>query len=98
MVNNLNETVIVMGAWYVPAKRKDLSIAKDTLGASLISDDVWTFVARSTNSAQVSIPTNGGPYRLVLQCMPDSRSPWRNPATLRHRIANVVYPWFHPSQ
>ena len=98
IVNNLNETVIVMGAWYVPAKRKDLSIAKDTLCASLISDDVWTFAARSTNSAQVSIPTNRGPYRLVLQCIPDSRSPWRNPGTLRHRIANVVYPWFHPSQ
>jgi hypothetical protein len=24
IVNNLSETVIVMGAWYVPTKRKDL--------------------------------------------------------------------------
>ena len=97
VVNNLNEPVFVMGAWYVPAKRKDLSIAKDTPGA-LISDDVRQFTARSTNIAEVSIPTNGGPYKLVLQCIPDSRSPWRNQGTLRYRIADLVYPRFHPSQ
>ena len=97
IVNNLNEAVIVMGAWYVPANRKDLSIANDTPYAS-ISEDVWTFAARSTNTAQVSIPTNKGPYRLVLQCMPDSRSPRRNQGNLRDRIVSMVYPWLHPSQ
>lgn len=60
VVNNLNETVTVMSGWYVPAKRKDLSIGRDTLCA-LRSDEMWKFSARRTNIAQVSIPTHWGP-------------------------------------
>ena len=58
----------------------------------------WRFPAHSTNIVQVHIPTNGGPYRLVFQCVADSKDPQRMQSTLRYRILNSVYPWFHPSQ
>jgi hypothetical protein len=90
VANNLNETVIIMGAWYVPAKREDLSMAMDTPCASIF-DNVSKCAARSTNIVRVSIPTTGGPYRLALQCMPDSKDPWRNQGTLRYRIADLVF-------
>jgi hypothetical protein len=97
VVNNLNETVVIMHAWYVPANRKDFSLGKDTPSA-LISDKMWEVGARSTNTAPISIPAHGGPYRLAVQCIPDSRSPWRNEGRLRSRFANLVFPWLHPSQ
>ena len=89
VVNNLNETVVINGGWYVPAKRKDLSQGHDTPSASLSQ---WNFTARSTNIAQVAIPTNGGSYRLVLWTIPESRSPWRKPAPLPVRIYFFLYP------
>ena len=97
LVNNLKETLVVMGGWYVPAKRKDLSISKDT-PLACIDGNAWQFTSRSTNFVQVHIPTNGGPYRLVFQCVPDSKSPWRNEGTLRYRIVNWVSARLHPSQ
>jgi hypothetical protein len=97
LVNNLNETVTVMGAWYVPAKRNDLSISSDTPCAS-IDGDMSRIRVRSTNIAQVFIPTNGGPYRLVCQCIAESRDPLRSQGTLRYRLISMVSPWLHPSQ
>jgi len=97
LVNNLKETVVVMGGWYVPAKRKDLSISKET-PLAYIDGEPFRFTAQSTNTAQVHIPTNGGAYRLVFQCVPDSKDPPRMQGTLRYRILNSVYPWLHPSQ
>ena len=97
LVNNMNEPVTVMGAWYVPAKRNDLSVSLDTPIAS-IDGDMSKLAAQSTNIALVSIPTNGGTYKLALQYVPDSRSPWQNYGSLQSRSANLVFPWLHPSQ
>jgi hypothetical protein len=97
LVNPLNEKVTVMGAWYVPAKRKDQSIANDTPLVS-IDGDMSRLAAGSTNIVQVSIPTNGGPYRLVCQCVRESKDPSRSQGTLRYRTIFFISPWLHPSQ
>ena len=97
LVNNLNETVDVMGGWYVPAKRTDLSMSAETPVASIYGD-VSKLAARTTNIVQVSVPTNRGPYRLVFQCVPERTSPQRMEGTLRYRILWKVSPWLHPSQ
>ena len=77
MVNTQDEAVVVMGGWYVPAERNDLSASMDTPVASIYGDEMPVLSARSTNIVQVSMPTNGGPYKLVFQCVPDRRAPWR---------------------
>ena len=97
LVNNLKEPVFVMGGWYVPAKQKDLSISKNT-PLAWIDGEAYQFAARSTNIVQVHTPTNGGPYRLVCRCVPESKEPSRNQRTLRYRTLFFVSPWLHPSQ
>lgn len=97
LVNNLNETVIVMGAWYVPAKRNDLCVSKDT-PAAFIYGDVSKLGARSTNVVQVSLPKNEGPYRLVFQCVPESTNPQRMQGSVRYWIVWRIWRWLHPSQ
>lgn len=97
LVNALNETVEVMGAWYVPAKRNDLSVSAETPAASIYGD-VRDLAARTTNIVRVSVPTNGGPYRLVFQCVPERTSPQRMEGTLRYRILWKFASWLHPSQ
>jgi len=99
VVNYQNEPVIVMGGWYVPSTRDDLSLSWDTPLASICADNSrLTFTARSTNITQVSMPTNGGPYKLVFQCVPDSQDPFRTQGTLRHRMASLASSRLHPSQ
>jgi hypothetical protein len=99
VVNHQTEGVIVMGGWYVPAKREDLSLSRDTPIASLCDEmQGFKFTARSTNLVKVSMPTNGGPYKLVLQCAPESQDPWLTEPTLRHRMALWADSWVHPSQ
>jgi hypothetical protein len=98
LVNTRSETIDIMIGWYVPAKGNDLALSKDTPIASIYGRMPQLLSARSTNVVQVSIPTNGGPYKLVLQCMPDRTIPWRHQDSLRYRIAELVFPWVHPSQ
>ncbi len=97
LVNDLHEPVDIMGGWYVPANRNDLSISAETPVATIYGD-VCRLTARTTNMVQVSVPTNGGPYRLVFQCVPERTSPQRAEGTLRYRILRKVSPWLHPSQ
>ena len=97
LVNTLNETVEVMGAWYVPAERSDLSVSKETPAASIYGD-VRDLAARTIKIVQVSVPTNGGPYRLVFQCVPERTSPHRMEGTLRYRILWKFAQWHQPSQ
>jgi hypothetical protein len=96
LVNNLNEPVTTGGGWYIPATRKDLNTQKGDWGAA-IHGGLHTFTARTTNIVQVWIPTNGGPYRLVLQCLPTSKSTPQFYRSARFRVANFVSPWLHPS-
>ena len=86
-----------MGGWYVPAKRNVLGVSKDTPIASIYGE-MPKLIARSTNIVQVSMPTNGGPYKLALQCVPDRTAPWRIQGDLRYRIIWLVSPWLHPSR
>jgi hypothetical protein len=99
VVNDQSEPVILMAGWYVPATRDDLSLVRDTPLASICGDTSrLTFTAQSTNIIRVSMPTNGGPYKLVFQCVPDSLDPSRTPWTLRHRMVDLAISRFHPSQ
>jgi hypothetical protein len=97
LVNNLNERVTVMGGWYVPLRRTDLSLSKDTPLAPL-NGNAAELPARSTNIRQLPIPTNGGPYRLVFQCMPESKDPARIAGTRRFRLLSLISPWLSQSQ
>lgn len=97
MVNMEDEDVFVMGGWYVPAKRDDLSASWDTPIASIYRDEP-VLSARSTNIVRVSMPTNGGVYRLVFQCVPAHTIPWPNQGSLRYRVMERVSPWLNPSQ
>ena len=49
------------------------------------------------NTVQAWCPTNGGPYRFVLNCMPASKSTTNFTSSARVRIASSVSRWLHPS-
>jgi|GEM_PF-2602605 hypothetical protein len=51
---------------------------------------VHTFAPGSTNRLTIWIPTNGGSYRLVLQCNPDLPNGTARPAQWRWRLAQVM--------
>src|SRR5215471_6453226 len=72
IVNRLNEPVTIGGGWYIPAARKGLNSEKGDRVATIYGS-LRTVSARTTNIVQVWIPTNGGPYRLVLFVHPASK-------------------------
>ena len=95
LVNQLNETISSSGGHYKPAKRSGLNAEKGDWGAMILG--VHQFAAATTNILQVWSPTNGGQYKLVLQCLPASKSTPQFYGSARFRIASFLSPWVHPS-
>jgi hypothetical protein len=95
LANQLNETISSSGGHYKPAKRSGLNAEKGDWGAMILG--VHQFAAATTNMLQVWSPTNGGQYKLVLQCLPASKSTPQFYGSARFRIASFLSPWVHPS-
>lgn len=95
LVNPLDETVSSSGGNYKPAKRSGLNAEIGDWGATIPGGH--QFAAGTTNIFQVWMPTNGGPYKLVLQCMPASRTTPQFYRSARFRFFNFLSRWFRPS-
>jgi hypothetical protein len=95
VVNDLGETVQSGFGHYKPATRNGLSAEKGDWGAPL--GNMQTFPAHSTNTVQVWSPTNGGPYKLVLYCVPVSKTTPQFQRSVRFRMANFISRLVHPS-
>jgi hypothetical protein len=96
IVNHLNEPVTIGGGWYIPAARKGLNAEKGD-GVATIYGGLRSVSARTTNIVHVWIPTNGGPYRLVLFLHPDSKETPQFYRSVRVRVGSFVLPWLDPS-
>jgi hypothetical protein len=72
-----------------------LNPEKGDWGANIL--DLHQFPAHSTNIIQVWSPTNGGPYKLVLYCLPASKNTPQFYGSARVRIASFISPWVNPS-
>jgi hypothetical protein len=96
IVNHLNEPVTIGGGWLIPATRKSLNVEKGDSSATIYGG-LRTVSARTTNIVHVWIPTNGGPYRLVLFLHPASKETPQFYRSVRVRVANLVLPWLDPS-
>src|SRR4051812_1878618 len=97
VINHLNEPMDLMGAWYVPAGRTDLSMNTRTPIASIYPDGP-TVQARTTNYVRVSLPTNSGSYKLVFQCVPERMRPSRIQNSLRYKVVWPLDRHLHFSQ
>jgi len=95
LVNALNELVNSSGGHYKPANRRGLNAQKGDWGANVL--DGHKFAAHSTNIIHVWSPTNGGPYRLVLYCLPASKSTPQFLGSARVRFVSFISPWVNPS-
>lgn len=87
LVNCLNEPVSTSGGHYKPAKQIGMDPQKGAWGAPL---SPTLFNAGTTNTLEVWMPTNGGPYRLVLQCLPRSKGTPQFYRSARFRIINFI--------
>ena len=95
LVNRLNETVSSSGGWYKRASRSGLNAELGDWRAPLRG--VHQFAAGTTNILQIWFPTNGGPYKLVLQCLPASKTTPQFYSSARWRVVHVLSRWVHPS-
>src|SRR6476620_10104654 len=84
LVNQLNETVGARYGHYKPAKRSGLNAEPGDPGANILG--AHQFAARTTNIVKVWSPAKGGPYKLVLRCVPAKTTPQFYRST-RNRIA-----------
>jgi hypothetical protein len=85
--NNLDEPIATSGGFYQRAGDRGAEPRIGDYGASLggvrrFKPGVGTF--------QAWIPTNGGPYRLVLYCVPDSKATRQHRNSLRMRMLGLV--------
>lgn len=70
--NDLNEPVTTEWGFY---QRKSESGVEPQMGnyGVQMTDTLRDFPGGASNTFQIYIPTNGGPYRLVLSCLPNSK-------------------------
>jgi hypothetical protein len=94
-VNHLKESVSCSGGHYKPALRAGLNGEVGDWGATIL--DSRQFPATTTNIIHLWIPTNGGPFRLVLQCVPASKATPAFYGSLRARFASFISPFVKPS-
>lgn len=90
LVNHLNESLSSSAGHYKPASRSGLSDRGTTFRGG-------QFSAATTNIIQMWIPTNGGPYKLVLYCLPASKTTPAFYRSARVRIVTFLSPWVQPS-
>jgi hypothetical protein len=95
LVNQLPETVVQSIGHYKPANRSGFNTEVGDLGARIFG--AHQFAAGTTNILKVSLPTNRGPFKLVLMCFPASKATPQFNRSVRSRIAALVSPWVHPS-
>ena len=92
VVNRLNEKVTCGAGHFHPAKRKGLEPVIGDWGALPIGGTA-SFPPESTNTIEVRTPTNGGPYQLVLYCLPASKQTLKYYSSPRARIASFFSTW-----
>jgi hypothetical protein len=102
LVNQMDETVTCSAGRYQQSPHDGFSPKKGDYGAEIIDYGAQnllrkTFVAHTTSLFQVWSPTNGGPYRFVVLCLPASRMTAQYYASVRFRVANFVSRWVHSS-
>jgi hypothetical protein len=93
-VNQLTQTVSTSGGHYKPALRGGFNPEKGDWGATL---GVQQFAPGTTNVLQLWVPTNGGPYKLVFQCLPTSKTTQNSFSIVQARIASLLSSLVHPS-
>lgn len=95
LVNHLNESVSADYAHYKLAGRSGLNAQLGDRGATL--GGRHTFAAGTTNTFLVWTPADGGPYKLVLQCLSASKDTSRFLGSARARLVSFISPWVKPS-
>ena len=98
LVNELDETVSSGVGRFKPVTENGLRLRRGEW-AGILSDlnGVKYVTRRTTNVFEVSLPTNGGPYKLILFCTPDSKMTPEYYRSARVRIARFLIPWVQPS-
>jgi hypothetical protein len=91
----LNEPVNSSGGFYKPASRVGMNPQTGDWGATIFS--AHQFAAGSTNIIRLWIPTNGGPFKLVLRCLPASKTTQEYNAGIRVRFVSFISPLAKPS-
>ena len=92
LVNQLNESVSTSGGHYKPAKRSGLNAEVGDWGARIDQK----FAAGTSNILHMWSPTNGGPYRLVLMCVPASKDTTQFYHSALFQISNRLLRWLPP--
>ena len=86
--NNLNERVNTGGGFYQREHERGVESRLGDYGADL--GGVQHVLPGVSNTFRVWMPTNGGPYRLVLYCVPDSKTTPQFLSSLRMRLLGFV--------
>ena len=95
IVNHLNETVRCDQGFYKPASRPGLNSQMGDAGALVFGKHQFT--ANTTNVIEIWIPPNGGPYKLVLRCLPESKATAAFTKSIRVRFFSFISPYVKPS-
>jgi hypothetical protein len=95
LVNDLNERIQCGAGHYQVVTRAGIEPQKGDWGARLSGSP--NLAAHSTNIVTLWCPTNGGPYKLVLYCLPASKTTPQFYNSVRFRFYNMLAPWLEPS-
>ena len=91
LVNHLNESVEIRGGFCKPAKRIGCNFEYGDWAPGI--PGLREVAAGTTNIFQMMFPTNGGPYKLVVTCLPASKFPPEYHNRVRFRIVSFVSRW-----
>jgi len=86
--NNLEEPISTAGGFYQRTSSRGIGPQIGDYGATL--GGVQRFTNGVGRTFQTWIPTNGGPYRLVLYCVPESKGTRRYLSSLRMRMLGLI--------
>jgi hypothetical protein len=95
LVNDLDESVACPTGHYQVAARKDIEPQRGDWGAQIPQHA--NFAAHSTNIVELWSPTNSGPYKLVMYCLPASKQKPQFYKSVGFRARNMLSRWFQPS-
>lgn len=85
--NGLKETVLLSGLTYEELSPSGWSVHITSFGAFGVGERLS---AGASSTFPMWVPTNGGPYRLVLHCYPEESVTRKRGSRLRRRIAELL--------
>ena len=99
LVNHSSETAIYSYSFYKPANQRGFVRKKGNWGVDIIDLDGERQIdpgSRKVLRLLLPVPTNGGPYKLVMQCAPINKTTPQFYRGTRARIVRFISRWLRP--